>query len=150
MAQQHDDTRAHARKDYRNAREAFDDLRFEDQALFLVEAAVSTVVRGVEQLSRAFARGLDDVMHEAEQAKRDDPDRGHDEADRPSEETAQATPPTTPAKKTTAKKPAEKKPPEKKTAKKKPASKKSTTKKKSTKRSAKKKASDEDQGDMPS
>lgn len=50
------------RAQYRRVREAFDDLRVEDQAVFLAEAAVGVLARGVEQAGRAVADALDDLM----------------------------------------------------------------------------------------
>ena len=52
---QHD---AHS-KQYHQAREAFDDLKIEDRAVFLLEATVSTVARGVEEAGRILADELD-------------------------------------------------------------------------------------------
>ena len=46
-------------KQYRQAREAFDDLKIEDRAVFLLEATVSTVARGIEDAGRALANELD-------------------------------------------------------------------------------------------
>lgn len=50
------------RAQYRRAREAFDDLRVEDQAVFIVEAAVGVLARGVEQAGHAVADALDDLL----------------------------------------------------------------------------------------
>lgn len=47
------------RKRYHQAREAFDDLKIEDRAVFLLEATVSTVARGVEEAGRALADEFD-------------------------------------------------------------------------------------------
>ena len=47
------------RKQYYRAREAFDDLKIEDRAVFLLEATVATVARGVEEVGRALADELD-------------------------------------------------------------------------------------------
>ena len=46
-------------KQYRQAREAFDHLKIEDRAVFLLEATVSTVARGVEDAGRVLANELD-------------------------------------------------------------------------------------------
>ena len=46
-------------KQYRQAREAFDHLKIEDRAVFLFEATVSTVARGVEDAGRVLANELD-------------------------------------------------------------------------------------------
>lgn len=50
------------RKQYRQAREAFDGLKMEDRAVFLLEATFSTVARGVEEAGRALADELDQVF----------------------------------------------------------------------------------------
>jgi hypothetical protein len=47
---------------YKRTREAFDGLKIEDKAIFLVEAAVATVARGVEQAGRVLAHELDAIF----------------------------------------------------------------------------------------
>ncbi|GIV61630.1 hypothetical protein GQ464_001755 [Rhodocaloribacter litoris] len=44
---------------YRQARAAFDELKLEDRALFLIEAAAATIGRGLEQAGLALAGLLD-------------------------------------------------------------------------------------------
>lgn len=54
-----------ARKEqYERARSEFGNLRVEDQAVFLVEAAVSTVARGIEAVGKAVASELDTLFHQ--------------------------------------------------------------------------------------
>lgn len=54
--------RAEDRAQFRRVREAFDDLRVEDQAVFLAEAAVGVVARGIEQAGHAVADALDELL----------------------------------------------------------------------------------------
>lgn len=44
---------------YERARDAFDDMKIEDRAVFLIEATVSTIARGIDQAGRAVADELD-------------------------------------------------------------------------------------------
>ena len=66
------------RKRYHQAREAFDELKIEDRAIFLLEATVTTVARGVEEAGRALADELDRFFHgfRAERAEPSEPSRG--------------------------------------------------------------------------
>lgn len=41
----------------------FEELEFEEQAQFLIEASASTLARGIEQVGQVLADGLGDVMH---------------------------------------------------------------------------------------
>ena len=50
--------------EYREARSAFDRLHVEDRAVFLVEATLSTVARGIEQVGQVLADELDTLFHE--------------------------------------------------------------------------------------
>lgn len=45
---------------YNEARSAFDGLKIEEQAIFLVEAAVSMLAHGIEQIGAMMARQFDD------------------------------------------------------------------------------------------
>lgn len=51
-----------SRERYRNLRESFDELQIQDKALFLVEAAVSTVARGLEQAGETLAGEMEDLF----------------------------------------------------------------------------------------
>lgn len=54
--------RSQERKEqYKRVRTDFEDLTIEDKALFLLEATVSTVARGIEQIGREFAEEVDKV-----------------------------------------------------------------------------------------
>lgn len=97
---------------YKRTREAFDDLKIEDKAIFLVEAAIATVARGVEQAGRVLARELDalfDRLSDLAQPPGDgdveEEDVGVDEAPPPpaaKEAPRKATPKKPAPKKTTA------------------------------------------------
>lgn len=45
---------------YNEARSAFDGLKIEEQAIFLVESAVSMLAHGIEQLGAMMARQFED------------------------------------------------------------------------------------------
>lgn len=48
--------RSEERKEkYKRVRTEFEDLEIEDKALFVLEATISTVARGIEQFGRGFA-----------------------------------------------------------------------------------------------
>ena len=47
---------------YEGARAAFDQLRLEDKAVFLLESLVTTVARGVEAAAQGVADAIDDVF----------------------------------------------------------------------------------------
>lgn len=47
---------------YRRTRDAFDQMKTDDQATFLVQATASLVARGVEEIGRMVAGGLDDLF----------------------------------------------------------------------------------------
>lgn len=96
----------HARKEeYQRAFSAFDDLKLEEKAFFLVDAAMTTVARALESAGRALSRELDNLAQtvvEAEEAV-------EEEVADAAEAAAEATPPppkkkTTTRKKTTTKK----------------------------------------------
>lgn len=67
------DDRDQARKEqYRRVRTDFDELETEDKVVFLLEAAVSTVARGIDQFGRAVSDELNRAFHrraEKKQAK---------------------------------------------------------------------------------
>lgn len=48
---------------YDRMRRDFEELDFEEQAQFLIQASASTLAKGIEQVGRALADGLGDVMH---------------------------------------------------------------------------------------
>jgi hypothetical protein len=48
---------------YDRMRRDFEELEFEKQAQFLIQASASTLAKGIEQVGRALADGLGDVMH---------------------------------------------------------------------------------------
>ena len=50
---------------YDHVRDDFNRLRFEEQASFLVEAAVSVAARGIETVGRTLASELEDLFDEA-------------------------------------------------------------------------------------
>lgn len=53
---------------YNRLRDDFDTLAVEDKALFLLEATVSTLVRGIESFGKALGDELEHVFRRAEQA----------------------------------------------------------------------------------
>ncbi len=53
------------------AREAFDELRVEEKARFMVEAVFSTLTEGIDRLSDAISDGFEDIVEE-----RDDDSEG--------------------------------------------------------------------------
>lgn len=58
--------RSEERKEqYKRIRTEFEDLQIEDKALFLFEAMVSTVARGIEQVGRGFAEEVDNAFRRA-------------------------------------------------------------------------------------
>lgn len=60
--------RSEERKEqYKRVRNEFEDLLIEDKALFLLEAMVSTVARGVEQAGKGFAEEVDKAFRRASQ-----------------------------------------------------------------------------------
>lgn len=54
-------------RQYEQTRRRFDELDVEAQSRFLVEAAASTLARGVVQAGEALAEGLEDALHRARQ-----------------------------------------------------------------------------------
>ena len=60
MADAHDSSTKH--DEYRRTRDAFDRMNVEEQASFLVEATASMLARGVEEVGRTLADGLDDLF----------------------------------------------------------------------------------------
>ena len=51
-------------KQYERARSEFNNLKIEDKAVFLVESAVTTVARGIEEVGKMVADELDALFHE--------------------------------------------------------------------------------------
>lgn len=47
---------------YRRTRSEFESLEMEDRAVFLLEATVATVARGLDELGRLVARQLDELF----------------------------------------------------------------------------------------
>jgi hypothetical protein len=47
---------------YDQMRHDFEELEFEKQAQFLIQASASTLAKGIEQVGQALADGLGDVM----------------------------------------------------------------------------------------
>lgn len=66
------------REQYTRTRTEFDHLAIEDKALFLIEATVSTLARGLEEAGQVLANELDRWFHPpAERAEEDaEPDPG--------------------------------------------------------------------------
>lgn len=58
---------------YRDLRESFDELQIQDKALFLVEAAVSTLARGIEQAGETLADEMGDLFRSEEGGRRSRP-----------------------------------------------------------------------------
>jgi hypothetical protein len=52
-------------RQYEETRRSFDDLDVEAQSRFLIEAAASTLARGVVQAGEALAEGLEDALRRA-------------------------------------------------------------------------------------
>ena len=77
-------------KQYRQAREAFDGLKIEDRAVFLLEATVSTVARGVEEAGRVLANELDRMFS----AFHSEGERGPETSSRSASSPGPAEPPT--------------------------------------------------------
>lgn len=68
---------AEQKEKYKRVRSEFEDLEIEDKALFLLEATVGTVARGVEQFGRGFAEEIDKAFR---QAKRERDEYASDES----------------------------------------------------------------------
>ena len=51
---------------YDRMRRDFEDLEVEKRARFLIEASASTLAKGLEEVGRVLADGLEDVMGKAE------------------------------------------------------------------------------------
>jgi len=47
---------------YKNARHAFDDLAWDQKALFIIEATFTTLARGLEEAGRSLGRMIDDTF----------------------------------------------------------------------------------------
>ncbi len=54
---------------YREARRQFDDMRLEDKAVFLLESTVSTLARGLEEVSKVVADSLEKTFEAAERER---------------------------------------------------------------------------------
>lgn len=63
-------SRRYSQEQYRRLRESFDELQIQDQALFLVEAAVSTLARGIEQAGETLADEVGDVFRGGRRSER--------------------------------------------------------------------------------
>ena len=50
------------KEQYRKVRTDFEDLEIEDKALFLLEATVSTIARGIEQFGRVVSDQINDAF----------------------------------------------------------------------------------------
>lgn len=77
---------------YHETRRQFDELRLEDKAVFLLEATVSTLGRGLEQAGRVLGDALENAFNEAERAAgketgADDPEPSSDSAGESSRDT---------------------------------------------------------------
>ena len=59
---------------YGDARRAFDDLKVEEKARFVLEAVLSTVVDGIDRVSQVISDGFDQAVSDCE------PDEATDEA----------------------------------------------------------------------
>jgi hypothetical protein len=57
------------KEQYKRVRTDFEDLEIEDKALFLLEATVSTVARGIEQIGRGFAEEFEKACRTSTQPK---------------------------------------------------------------------------------
>jgi hypothetical protein len=57
------------KEQYKRVRTDFEDLEIEDKALFLLEATVSTVARGIEQIGRGFAEEFEKACRTSNQPK---------------------------------------------------------------------------------
>ena len=55
--------------EYRRTRDSFSDMPIEDQATFLVEATASLLARGVEEVGRVVADGVDDLFQGSSRRK---------------------------------------------------------------------------------
>lgn len=60
---------AEQKEKYKRVRSEFDDLEIEDKALFLLEATVGTVARGVEQFGKGFAEEIDKAFRQAKRER---------------------------------------------------------------------------------
>lgn len=69
--------RSEERKEqYKRVRNEFEDLQIEDKALFLLEAMVSTVARGVEQAGKGFADEIDKAFRRASRPMEEEREEG--------------------------------------------------------------------------
>lgn len=59
-----------SRDEYRRTRDTFNEMDFEQQATFLVEATASMLARGVEEAGRVVADGLSDIFQPRKQKER--------------------------------------------------------------------------------
>lgn len=60
------------KEQYKRARLDFEDLEIEDKALFLLEATVSTIARGIEQIGRSVADEFDKACRRSAQSAETD------------------------------------------------------------------------------
>ncbi|GEM_PF-3237974 len=77
---------------YRRVRSEFDDLETEDKVLFLMEAAVSTIARGVDEFGRAVSDELNKAFsRRAERRRRHDEGSGKTAAGSSENDTSSST-----------------------------------------------------------
>lgn len=50
---------------YKSARNAFDDLKIEEKAVFLIESTVAMLVQGIETVGKTVGDGLDEAFSKA-------------------------------------------------------------------------------------
>ena len=73
QTQDHASTDESRTQDYRDARTAFDSLRLEDRAFFLLDATASTLVHALEEAGTALGRELEAFFSRMEHAGEDEP-----------------------------------------------------------------------------
>lgn len=64
------------REQFDKTRREFDQLRTEEKAVFLVEAAATTLARGVEQFGRVVVEEIDRLFDKQREAAGEDPAPG--------------------------------------------------------------------------
>jgi hypothetical protein len=78
------------KREYREAQSAFDRLRVEEKAVFLIEATLSTVARGIEEVGHVLADELDTLFDEARTSRANDAAADETEPDASSTEASSA------------------------------------------------------------
>lgn len=87
---------AGTRAEYRTARDAFEALPIQDRALFLLEATVTTLARGIESAGQAVAAEMERAFQQAEKAAHDAADdAAAREAETPPDPSVPPQPPLT-------------------------------------------------------